>query len=104
MDQKEIETVLLNEIYRQYPSVRAFAKACGIPHGTIVSALNNGIDGMAYGKVKKICDTLQLDLNSFEPICEYDFDDHQKQRLLAYFQRLSDSKKDKVFEYMKDIG
>ena len=39
-----------------------------------------------------------------EPICEYDFDDQQKQRLLAYFQRLSDSKKDKVFEYMKDIG
>ena len=41
MDQIEIEIVLLNEIYRQYPSVRAFAKACGIPHGTIVSALLN---------------------------------------------------------------
>ena len=78
MDQKEIETVLLNEIYRQYPSVRAFAKACGIPHGTIVSALlNQFVNMISMISKNKDCWLISRDL--------------------------SDSKKDKVFEYMKDI-
>lgn len=49
------------EILKQYKSIRSFAKEVGIPHGTLVSALNNGIDGMAWGKVVLICEELNLD-------------------------------------------
>ncbi len=34
-------------ILRRYPSIRVFAREAEIPHGTLVSALNHGIDGMA---------------------------------------------------------
>ncbi len=58
-------------ILEQYPSIRAFARASGVAHGTIVSALDKGIDGMAYAKVKRMCDCLNVDCATFEPIiCE----------------------------------
>lgn len=66
MDQKSEK--LKNEILKQYKSVRAFAKEVGIPHGTIVSALNNGIDGMALGKMIQICDKLGIDPVSLNPV------------------------------------
>ncbi len=36
-------------ILQKYPSIRAFAREAEIPHGTLVSALNHGIDGIAWG-------------------------------------------------------
>lgn len=59
--------VLKSEILKKYKSIRAFAKEAGIPHGTIVSALNNGIDGMAWGKVTRICECLNLDPITLSP-------------------------------------
>jgi len=101
---KDYKHVLIDEIYRQYPSIRAFAKACDVPHGTIVSALNNGIEGMAYAKVQKMCKTLNLDMNTFEPIFNPDnLEDKQRERVLAYFSKMSTSKQEKVLEYMQDI-
>ena len=92
------------EISRQFPSVRSFAKECGIPHGTIVSALNNGIESMAWGKVKKMCDCLHIDCGSFEPIYEKNSNACvQEKRVLAYYSKLSERGKNKVIEYMKDI-
>lgn len=57
-----------SEILKKYPSVRAFARETGIPNGTIVSALNNGIDGMAWAKVNQICFYLGLDGTTLEPL------------------------------------
>lgn len=57
-----------SEILKKYPSVRAFARETGIPNGTIVSALNNGIDGMAWSKVNQICSHLGLDTVTLEPL------------------------------------
>ena len=94
---------LKDEIKRQFPSVRAFAKECGVPHGTIVSALNNGIEGTAWGTVKKICDCLHIDCGTFEPILEEDRNLEQESRVLAYFSKLSERGKNKAIEYMKDI-
>lgn len=100
----EKTTIIKKEILNQYVSVRAFAKASGIPHGTIVSALNHGIEGMAYDRVLQICDMLKIDYVSFEPC----IDSHsnlsdEDERLLAYYRRLSEDKKGKVIEYIKDI-
>lgn len=92
---------LINEISIQYSSVRAFARACGVPHGTVVSALNKGIEGMSYIKVFKMCECLNIDLETFEPKNNKASSDSD--RLLAYYLRLSDIKKEKVIEYIKDI-
>lgn len=60
--------LLKQEILKKYKSIRAFAKEVDIPHGTIVSALNNGIDGMALGKMIKISDALGIDPVSLKPV------------------------------------
>lgn len=64
-------TLLKKMILSQYKSIREFSKAVNIPNSTIVSALNKGelgIDGMAAGKVIKICDTLNIDIKTFQPL------------------------------------
>lgn len=55
-------------ILSQYKSIREFSKMVGVPNSTLVSALDNGIEGMAVGKVIKICDTLNIDIKTFEPL------------------------------------
>lgn len=52
--------ILKREILRQYRSVRQFAMEMGIPYSTLVTALERGIEGMAYGTVIKMCDKLSL--------------------------------------------
>ena len=41
-------------IKSQYRSIRAFSEATGIPNTTIVTALKNGVGGMAVEKVIEI--------------------------------------------------
>lgn len=95
---------LKNAILHHSESIRAFAREADIPHGTLVSALNNGIEGMAWSKMKKICDVLQLDPMTLEPILtERDVDSEQEERLLAYYNRLNHKGKGKVEEYIKDM-
>lgn len=52
--------ILKKEILRQYRSVRQFAMEMEIPYSTLVTALERGIEGMAYGTVIRICDKLSL--------------------------------------------
>ena len=52
--------ILKKEILRQYRSVRQFAMEMNIPYSTLVTALERGIEGMAYGTVIKMCDKLSL--------------------------------------------
>lgn len=81
-----------------------FAKVSGIPHGTMVSALNHGIEGMAYDRGLQICDMLKIDYVTFEPrIDSHSNLSDEDERLLAYYRRLSEDKKGKVIEYIKDI-
>ena len=95
---------LKNAILRHSESVRAFAREVDIPHGTLVSALNNGIEGMAWSKMKKICDVLQLDPITLEPILvEHDTISESEERLLAYYSRLNNKGKGKVEDYIKDM-
>ena len=41
--------ILKTEILTQYKSVRQFAIEMEIPYSTLVTALDRGIEGMAYG-------------------------------------------------------
>ena len=53
--------ILKREILRQYRSIRQFALELNIPYSTLVTALERGIEGMAYGTVIKMCDKLRSD-------------------------------------------
>ncbi|MCI8342566.1 MAG: helix-turn-helix transcriptional regulator [Firmicutes bacterium] len=55
-------------ILSRFRSLREFSAAAGIPNTTLVSALDRGIDGMAIEKVIKICDFLNIDIRTFEPL------------------------------------
>lgn len=52
--------ILKKEILQQYKSVRQFAIDMSIPYSTLVTALDRGIEGMAYGTVIRMCDKLNL--------------------------------------------
>ena len=41
--------ILKSEILKQHKSVRQFAIEMEIPYSTLVTALDRGIEGMAYG-------------------------------------------------------
>ena len=65
--------ILKREILSQYKSVRQFAIEMQIPYSTLVTALDRGIEGMAYGTVIKMCDKLNLnpvDFTSLEKVQE----------------------------------
>lgn len=98
---EKLKTIIL----QQYPSVRMFAQEAGIAHGTLVSALRNGIDGMAWVKLNQICQKLQIDPVDLEPIHQSEEAmTAQERRILAYYNLLNDSGREKVEEYLKDIG
>ena len=58
--------ILKREILSQYKSVRQFAIDMSIPYSTLVTALDRGIEGMAYGTVIKMCDRLNLNPVDFQ--------------------------------------
>ncbi|MBQ4631608.1 MAG: hypothetical protein IJB70_11570 [Clostridia bacterium] len=62
---KELAMIIEKEIKKQFKSVRQFSVVSGIPQTTIVSALKNGIGGMAYESVVKICELLHIELVNY---------------------------------------
>ena len=62
--------ILKKEILSQYRSVRQFAMDMQIPYSTLVTALERGIDGMAYGTVIKMCNKLNLNPVDFSSLKE----------------------------------
>ena len=103
MDERSEKLKLI--ILQQYPSVRMFAQKVGIPHGTLVSALNNGIDGMAWGRLNQICKCLQIDPVSLEPLYQNtDEISENEKRLLAYYHLLNDTGRAEAEEYLRDIS
>lgn len=55
-------------ILSRYNSIREFANIVDIPSTTLTSALDNGIGGMAVDRIIKICETLNIDIKTFEPV------------------------------------
>lgn len=97
--------ILKKEILRQYRSVRQFALELGIPYSTLVTALERGIEGMAYGTVIKMCDKLSLNPVDFSSL-ERDIslgEQLLENRVMQYYIRLNQNGRDKVLELMDDF-
>lgn len=97
--------ILKKEILRQYRSVRQFAMEMGIPYSTLVTALERGIEGMAYGTVIKMCDKLSLNPVDFSSL-ERDTSlgaQLLENRVMQYYVKLNQSGRDKILELMDDF-
>lgn len=98
--------ILKKEILSQYRSVRRFAMEMGIPYSTLVTALERGIDGMAYGTVIRICDKLSLNPVDFSSL-ERDASlgaQLLENRVMQYYVKLNQTGRDKVLELMDDFA
>lgn len=97
--------ILKKEILRQYRSVRQFALEMNIPYSTLVTALERGIEGMAYGTVIKMCDKLSLNPVDFSSL-ERDTPlgaQLLENRVMQYYVKLNQTGRDKVLELMDDF-
>ena len=97
--------VLKREILRQYRSVRQFAMEMNIPYSTLVTALERGIEGMAYGTVIKMCEKLGLNPVDFSSL-ERDASlgaQLLENRVMQYYVKLNQSGRDRILELMEDF-
>ncbi len=97
--------ILKKEILRQYRSVRQFAMEMNIPYSTLVTALERGIEGMAYGTVIRMCDKLSLNPVDFSSL-ERDASlgaQLLENRVMQYYVKLNQSGRDKILELMDDF-
>ncbi len=84
---------LKEAILSEYKSIREFSKIVDIPNSTIVSALENGVGGMSVDKVIKICDTLNLDIKTFDKLSNnktIDMLSQKEIKLITNFNKLND--------------
>lgn len=56
----ELTSLIKKTIKQKYSSTRRFALDVNIPQTTIVSALNNGVNGTSFETVQKICNSLNI--------------------------------------------
>ena len=97
--------ILKQEILKQYRSVRQFAMELEIPYSTLVTALERGIEGMAYGTVIKMCDKLSLNPVDFTSLEEDASLGAQllENRVMQYYMKLNQEGRDKVLDLMDDF-
>lgn len=98
--------ILKGEILRQYRSVRQFAMELNIPYSTLVTALERGIEGMAYGTVIKMCDKLLLNPVDFTSIEGEASLGAQllENRVMANYTKLNQEGRDKILDFMEDFA
>lgn len=97
--------VLKEQILNQYHSVRKFAMEMDIPYSTINSALEKGIEGMAYGTVLRMCEKLRLNPIDFSPM---DLTNPLSRpilesKIINEYLHLNKFGRKKVLEYMDDM-
>ena len=98
--------ILKAEILQQYKSVRQFAIELSIPYSTLVTALDRGIEGMAYGTVMRLCERLNLNPVDFSPL-EKGTDLGERiieNRVMQQYTRLNKQGRKKVLDYMADMN
>ena len=97
--------ILKREILRQYRSIRQFALELNIPYSTLVTALERGIKGMAYGTVIKMCDKLSLNPVNFTSLENEDTLGAMllENRVMQYYMKLNQEGRDKVLDLMEDF-
>lgn len=96
--------ILKAEILKQYKSVRQFALEMEIPYSTLVTALDRGIEGMAYGTVIRMCDKLSLNPVDFTPLNQKSLlgGKIMENRVMQYYVKLNKVGRKKVLELMED--
>lgn len=98
--------VLKKVILSQYKSIRQFAVEMDIPYSTLVTALERGIEGMAYSTVIRICDSLSLNPVDFTPLDEGDDLSAQitTKRVMERYLKFNRVGKKKILEIMDDYS
>ena len=96
--------ILKAEILKQYKSVRQFAIEMEIPYSTLVTALDRGIEGMAYGTVIRMCDKLNLNPVDFTPLNQKSVlgSKIMENRVMQYYVKLNKTGRKKILEMMDD--
>lgn len=96
--------ILKQEILRQYKSVRQFALDMEIPYSTLVTALDRGIEGMAYGTVIRMCDKLSLNPVDFTSLEKGEILGERilENRVMQYYVQLNKKGRKKILEMMED--
>ena len=77
----------------------------GIPYSTLVTSLERGIEGMAYGTVIRMCDKLSLNPVDFSSL-ERDESLGAKlleNRVMQYYVKLNQDGRDKILDIMDDM-
>ena len=96
--------ILKKEILSQYRSLRQFAIEMEIPYSTLVTALDRGIEGMAYGTVIRICDRLSLNPVDFSTLEKGEVLGEKilENRVMQYYIQLNKKGRKKILEMMED--
>ncbi len=97
---------LKKEILTQYKSIRQFAIEMGIPYSTLVTALDRGVEGMAYGTVIRMCDKLNLNPVDFTPLEESTAlgSSLTGKKVLQPYLSMNKAGRKKVLELIKDYA
>ena len=98
--------ILKTEILTQYKSVRQFAIEMEISYSTLVTALDRGIEGMAYGTVIRMCDKLNLNPVDFSPLDKKSPLGSKilENRVMQYYIKLNKTGRKKALELMEDYA
>ena len=96
--------ILKQEILKQYKSVRQFAIDMESPYSTLVTALDRGIEGMAYGTVIRMCDKLSLNPVDFSTLEKGEVLGEKilENRVMQYYIRLNKKGRKRILEMMED--
>ena len=104
MDSKKKAEILKGVILSRYKSIRQFAVAMDIPYSTLITALERGVDGMAYNTVIRICDALSLNPLDFSRLEEGNAVSSQitTRKVMERFLKLNKAGRKRVLEIMDD--
>lgn len=97
---------LKNIILSKYSSIREFSRIVNIPSTTLTSALDKDIGGMAVDRIIKICDALNIDIKTFEPINNIEQINTLSKEEKVHIEdlrKLNDLGKKKVITYTQDL-
>lgn len=93
-------------ILSKYNSVREFSKVVEIPSTTLASALDKGIGGMAVDRIIKICDVLNIDIKTFDPleiISQNNNLSQEETTLLENYNKLNSKGKERLIDYSDEL-
>ncbi len=104
--EKNKTLVLKSVILQKYRSVRQFAGVMDIPYSTLVTALERGIEGMAYSTVIRMCEVLELNPVDFSPLDDNEGLSGQiiTRKVMERYNKLNRAGRRKVLDFMDDYA